>query len=339
MAKVLILCSVNNIPNVPFSPWKHSTEFLLKHAAELDRFGRHTVTDDPAEADIILFAEMSTCGIFAELIRRHPYYKCYTEKCFAFDTADFFFPVLPGIYASLSKDHYRLGGMRTGFYLYLIENAFITHRPCSGNEQYLASFVGSSNTRPVREKLFQIQRSDFFLKDTSSYSYWTTYHAEPSQRACFWTEYADAIANAKFSLCPRGQGTSSIRLFESMKMGRACVILADDWQPNHGIRWDEFSITIPERDASLVPEILALHASRAAEMGARARQVWEENFSERVLFHRIVELCLDIRNEDGNGRFARRRRLLRHTANPRNWRWYVSSKFQLYRTYGKRYYW
>lgn len=336
MAKVLLLCSA---ANAPFDVWKHSSVFLLKHAAEQDKFGQHTLTDDPSEADVILFGEMSTPGNFFEKIRAHPVYRRFAEKCIVFDSADFFFPVLRGIYASLSRDQYCLGGMRTGFYLYLIENAFINFRPCTGDEPYLASFVGSTIAHPVREKLFEIQRDDFCLRDTSAYSSRITHDAHPAERARFWAEYADAIANAKFSLCPRGRGTSSIRLFESMKMGRACVILADDWQPNQGIQWDEFSITIPERDVLRIPEILDRHAHRAAEMGVRARQIWEENFSERVRFHRIVELCLDIRNEGENSRFSRRLRVLRHTTDPRNVRWYISSKFQLYRKYGERYYW
>ena len=32
-------------------------------------------------------------------------------------------------------------------------------------------------------------------------------------------------------------------------------------------------------------------------MGERARKEWERWFSDEVLFHRLVELCLDIRNK------------------------------------------
>ena len=67
-------------------------------------------------------------------------------------------------------------------------------------------------------------------------------------------------------------------------MGRACVILSDDWHPNDGVNWNSFSITVAERDASRIPEILDRNAHRAAEMGARARRVWEEQFSEQSRF-------------------------------------------------------
>lgn len=332
MARVLILSAAIG---AEFNVWKHSSEFLLKHSAELDPFRQHCLVDDPNEADLILFAEMGMCGKFAEIVRAHTYYRRFPEKCFLFDSSDLFSPIVPGVYASLTADQYRAGHVRSGFYLYLIENAFVTFRPLSGKEKYLASFVGSKRAHRVREKLFALGRDKIYVKDTSNYSGQTTYHGEPAERARFWEEYAESMANAKFSLCPRGRGAGSIRLFESMKMGRACVILSDAWQPNDDIAWDEFSIRVAEDDAERIPEILHWNAHRAAEMGARARRVWEERFSERVRFHRVVELCLDIRRQGGTGNAARRLRTLQQITNPKTFRWYLHSKRELYRTTGK----
>jgi hypothetical protein len=122
-----------------------------------------------------------------------------------------------------------------------------------------------------------------------------------------------------------------------MKMGRACVIISDDWQPNEHVPWSEFSIRVAERDVPRIPEILEREAHRAADMGSRARFAWEEHFSERVRFHRIVELCLEIRRQGGNGRAKRWSHTLRQTANPKNLRWYLNSKKDLYRNTGKIY--
>lgn len=308
----------------------------MKHSAEVDSFGRHRLTDDPAEADIILFAEMGTAGKFSEMIRSHSYYRRFPEKCIVFDSEDIFFPAVPGIYASLSPEQYRGGSTRTGFYLYLIENAFITPRPCTGSEKYLASFVGSRTAHPVRQRIFELGRNDIYVKDTTGTGY-ALRHGEPSERARLWRDYADSMADARFSLCPRGSGAGSIRLFESMKMGRACVIIADAWQPNEHIDWSEFSIRVAEQDVSRIPEILERESYRAVQMGRHARQVWEEHFSERVRFHRVVELCLEIRNEMKTTRFSRWSRVLRYTADPRNLHWYLNSKKYLYRNTGKIY--
>jgi len=40
--------------------------------------------------------------------------------------------------------------------------------------------------------------------------------------------YARLIANSKFVLCPQGVGPSSLRLFETLLMGRAPVIISDE---------------------------------------------------------------------------------------------------------------
>ena len=332
MARVKLLSSA---PTLPFDPWKHGTYFQLKHSAEIDAFGEHRLVEDPEEADLILFAEMGECGAFAERVRAHPYYAQFADKCFLFDSGDGIFPVLPGIYASLTQNYHRSDHTRTGFYLYMIENAFINYRPPTGKEKMLASFVGSSITHPVREKLFTFEREDIFVRDTSAHSQRIAYHGEPAERAQFWSEYADSIADAKFSLCPRGKGAGSIRLFESMKMGRACVIISDAWHPNDGVDWNSFSIRVPEREVSRLPEILEQYADRAAEMGVRARAEWEDWFSEKVRFHRVVDLCLDIcRARNGFGP-ARRYYHMRHI--PLNPRRYLSSKRDLYRNYGRIY--
>lgn len=334
MARVLIVSSNTDFP---FDVWRHSSAFLLKHSAEIDRFGQHGLTEDPAEADIILFGEMGTAGKFAEMVRSHPWYRRFPEKCFLFDSSDFCCPTVPGVYASLTREQYSMGYAQTGFYLYLIENAFITPHAYTGKEKYLASFVGSRLTHPVRQGLFELGRSDIYVKDTAAYGAQITYHGEPQERARFWQEYADSMSEAQFSLCPRGRGTGSIRLFESMKMGRACVIISDDWQPNEGVNWSEFSVRIAQRDVRRIPEILEGEAHRAAEMGARARLAWEEQFSEGVRFHRIVELCLEIQRQTGRGRLARLKRTFRQTTHPKNLRWYLNSKKDLYNNTGKIY--
>lgn len=334
MAQIVI---VSSTVDPPLDVLAHSTEFLLKHSAELDRFKQHSLMDDPEKADLILFAEQGTAGKFVELVRAHPYYRRFPEKCFVFDDGDFCRPVVPGVYAALTQEDYRLGYCRTGFYFSLHENPFIGHRRHTGNEKFLASFVGSMRTHPVREELLKFNRDDIYVKATSAFNYEFTEHAKPQARASFWQEYADAMADARFSLCPRGRCASSIRLMESMKMGRPCVIISDAWQPNEHINWSEFSIRVPESEVYRIPEILDREQHRAEEMGERARQVWEEQFSEQARFHRVVELCLEIRSQTSNTSLTRCARLLRQVMSPRNFRWYLNSKKWLYRQTGKIY--
>lgn len=327
---------VSSAPLIPFDQWKHSPRFLLEHSAGIDKYGIHHLVQNPEDADIILFAEMGTAGAFAEMVRAHPYYRRYRSKCFIFEYGGINYPILPGLYAGLCAQDYRPDHCRTGFYLQLSENIYIQNRPHTGSEKFLASFVGSFTTHPARLELANFDSSRFLIQDTSGYSQKMQFSSESEGRQKFWEEYANSIADSKFSLCPRGISVNSIRLYESMKMGRACVILSDDWQPNDDVDWDSFSIRVPESKAALIPQILAENEHRSAEMGRNARAEWEKWFSEPVRFHHVIEKCLEI-DRIRNG-YSRIKSLQHYKYIPKHFRLYLSSKANLYRN-NKKIYW
>ena len=309
---------------------------MLTQSAEIDIFGEHKLVEAPEDADLILFAEMGEAGSFAERVRAHPYYGRYRGKCFLFDSGDISYPLLPGLYASLTTENFRPDHCRTGFYLYPVSNPFVDYRPPTGNERYLATFIGSRQTHPVRDKLFAFDRPDIPVVDTSSMRNRITYHGKPHERAEFWSSYANAMAHAKFSLCPRGQCPNSIRLYESMQMGRACVIISDDWQPNDGVDWDACSIRVPESEVERLPAILEQASGRAAEMGVRARAEWERLFAPQAVFHYVIEQCLAIQRE--RGEVGRLRSLYHYRYIVEHPRMYLRSKANLYRN-NRKIYW
>ncbi|HEX3437970.1 MAG TPA: exostosin family protein [Pseudacidobacterium sp.] len=308
----------------------------LKRSAVLDIYGVHTLTEDPAEADIILFVEMGIIGMFAEPVRAHPLYHRYPEKCFLSDPSDDVWPIVPGIYPSLKKEHFSPEQTRTGFYLQQ-EGPYIQYCPITGKERYLAAFIGSINTHPLRGQFLKFGRSDICVLDTSKETPHVRYHGTPEEKDAFWRRYADSVRDALFSLCPRGRGPGSIRLFESMEMGRGCVILSDKWIPNESVDWESFSIRVPEAEVDRVPEMLDAIRDRAQEMGIRARQEWEKWFSEPVRFHHLAKLCVDMMRARKLHGPLRRIRYYSYIANPRNWRAYLRSKAILYRRNGKIY--
>lgn len=333
MPKVLL---VSSAPATPFDPWKHGTHFLLRHSSEIDTFGVHQRVETPEKADVILFAEMGEAGSFSERVRAHPYYRRFRAKCFLFDSGDLNYPLLPGLYASLTRQNFRPDHCRTGFYLYMVSNPFLGYRSPTGRERYLASFVGSRSTHPLRDKLYAFGRDDIRVGDTSNVSQQMQYHGEPAAREKFWSDYADLMADSKFSLCPRGKCANSIRLYESLKMGRPPVIISDDWQPNDGIDWDSCSIRVPESEVDRVPAILEEASGSAVEMGIQARAEWEKRFAPQVVFHYVVEQCLAIQRARGKAGGLRSMYHYRHIIHhPRA---YLTSKANLYRN-NRKIYW
>jgi hypothetical protein len=267
----------------------------LKESAESGTFKSHSLTNDPDSADLILFAELKGAGPYFELVRRHPFLKKYREKCFLFCSNAFVIPFLPGVYASIEK---RWHSRRTysGFYLGVSENEFVRFTPPTDALPYLYSFVGSIGNAHVRGDLAKLAHSRSFFQDTSA-EYDDVLYGRMKQREVreFWRRYAEIMEASKFVLCPRGLGVSSVRLFDTMRMGRVPVILSDDWVEPTGPCWEKFSMRIPEKEFARIPSLLEKREAEAVTMGQLARKQWEEWFSEDVCFHRVVEWCLQIK--------------------------------------------
>jgi Exostosin family len=295
MAKVFLLTTAEPPPaDRPFA----GRDFVrMASAASADRFRVHTTTDDPEEADVILFVGAAHADL--RDVRRHGFVRHFREKCFLFESGDRVIPFLPGVYACAEKGWFPPQRTRTGFYLRVFENEAVVHEPVIPDDANLFSFVGRVDNAAVRRRIAELHDPRGFVADTSRDTIAQTDDAAGAN-AERWSRYAGVLRQSRFVLCPRGLGTSTWRLFEAMKAGRAPVILSDAWIPPDGPPWEAFSIWVRERDVATIPELLAARESEAAAMGTRARVEWENWFSREVAFHRTVESCLAI---------ARKRRL------------------------------
>lgn len=266
----------------------------LRESAHSDRFREHSLTEDPEAADIILFAEFYGGGFHFERVRRHPFVRRFREKCFLFCSNAITIPFLPGIYASVER---RWSSSRTcgGFYVGVDQNEFTTYTAPREDLPYLFSFVGCMTNAPVRQRLSELSHPRGLIRDTAG-GFARLLHLKMSgdERREYHRAYSDVMKATKFVLCPRGIGASTIRLYETMRVGRVPVILSDPWVPPHGPSWDEFSIRIPESDVAQIPRLLEARESEAVAMAERAHAAWQEWFADDVVFHRAVESCLAI---------------------------------------------
>lgn len=264
----------------------------ITRAVATDAFKVHSTTDDPAAADVIVFFEPDDPHLASD-VRHHPYVRQYPDKCFLFDPSDRVIPFLPGIYASIERRQYDHSRVRSGFYPAVCDHDWITFDADRRPPDLLFSFVGDVRGIPVREAIARMTHPRAVIRDTGDDPANLDGHPE----ACYETfhrDFAEVLINSAFTLCPRGAGTSTFRLFETMKAGRVPVILSDDWVPPDGPDWPAFSLVVRERDVERLPAILAAREGDAARMGRLAREQWESWFSESASFHRIVEWCLSI---------------------------------------------
>ena len=269
----------------------------LRERAARDKFGVHSLTTDAAAADVILFVEAYGAGPYFERVRRHQLTRKYREKCFIFCSNPFVIPLLPGIYTGIER---RWRSRRTvcGFYLGMPENPFTTFTAPADDLPYLFSFMGSTANAAVRRGIAALEHPRGLVQDTAA-DFTRVLHGQMDERERrdYHRRYAEATKASKFVLCPRGLSVSSIRLFETMRMGRAPVILSDGWVEPPGPSWDKFAIRVRERDCAKIPQILEEREHEATRMGELAREQWLEWFSEETAFHRVVEWCLQIKRE------------------------------------------
>jgi hypothetical protein len=247
----------------------------------LAKFGkRHRLTEDANDADAILFVENSRYheDAFFSRLKSHPLVRRHRERCFMYNEHDRPWCILPGMYCSMPKNRFNHGRQRATRYIRLLNP--VDSQP-SDQPDILFSFVGNSRI-PLRRQILQLRSSRALLEDTSSFNAFFAHQATGNH-----ARYADVLRRTKFVLCPRGAGTSSIRLFETLRAGRVPLIVADQWVAPEGPDWASCSIRVNEHDIARIEQIAVDAEPRWDEMAANARQVWNEWFADEVMFDRI----------------------------------------------------
>ncbi|HMH16402.1 MAG TPA: exostosin family protein [Edaphobacter sp.] len=270
--------------NIHLSPVKETelTDLLPFRA----RYSTHTLTDDPAAADLILL--IGSFGAEPHHLLDHPLYNAFPEKCAVYTDDDNYLPLAPGVYCSALVDrHSQIGRVSTYSYVSAsgrYSNQYVTE---SGTDKkYLFTFQGGS-TSLLRKRLFNLtfNRPDVLIENTSTYFHWDLNQPNREQRQ---QRYAETITSSHFVLCPRGAGTGSIRLFEVMQAGIAPVLISDDFLLPPHVPWDTFLLRIPERDIARLPELIEPHLATSAQRGRLAREAWLNYFAPEKEFDAII---------------------------------------------------
>lgn len=252
----------------------------------------------PDSADIILVGDVRISDP-TQKITINSYISNYPDKSFVISHTDRPIILTHGIYSSCEKSIMRINRVRTGSYsLYpdRFRNPFIDSTLALGTnsiqKRFLFSFIGRDVAVPVRRSLFRqdFHRPDIFIEDSSDFNL----YENPPDILDRQKHYVDVLSSSKFSLCPRGAGTNSIRLFEAMELGVAPVIISDDWIAPKGPKWDQFSLRIKQKHVKELEKIVSSVEDSYEEMGDMAQKEYERYFSDHAYFNYVVENCLEI---------------------------------------------
>jgi hypothetical protein len=257
------------------------------YCAELSRLAGLCRTEDlklvsaPETADLILVVDIFEDDLYAG-IRKNRVWQKWPEKSFAYCEIDFPPIFLHGLHSSASKALSGSGRFQAC--------AYPVHQLCYRNpcpsaaelevtaKDLLFSFAGRASHH-VRRRLFaqNFNSADVLVEDTSGYNHFAG--QTENNRARARRPYWEMARRSKYALCPRGAGTSTMRIFEMMEAGIAPIIVADDWLPPVGPSWEAFALFVRESEISSIYEIVKTHKDEYAHRGHLARQAWEQYFS------------------------------------------------------------
>ena len=271
------------------SPLAHSCvpTMIEMLAHQRDRRG-HVGVDDPADADLVLFPD---CHLLprdwrldeiatSETARRFPY------KVTVYNERDTPWCRFPGIYVSMPASHFARQWQVAGAYYRVNDPAARLDVDAGRIEpDLLASFVGG-RTHRARETILGLSDPRIRVEAPEGFVFYDPSSVRFDERR---KSFAETLFRSKFVLCPRGMGTSSIRLYETLAAGRVPVVISDQWVPPTGPKWDEFCLRWPEDRIDELPSALRDFEGEAAAMGQRARGAYEEWFAPDVALSVVLD--------------------------------------------------
>jgi hypothetical protein len=146
------------------------------------------------------------------------------------------------------------------------------------------SFVGSL-THPIRQEMFQS------LKDKKEYilsmDQWSDTIIESKAET-----FRNIMERSQFTLCPRGYGVTSYRLYEALQLGSVPVFIYDKpWFPwETDLNWDDFCVLIRRDEIQFIDSILKSYSPSTINKMSRAGQkVYEDHFSLKSTYRIITE--------------------------------------------------
>lgn len=287
----------------------HSCLDRFREYAQLSALTNHSVCDEPAEADAILFVENTQFDdLLFKTLLKHPLVSQFADKVFMYNEVDRPWDTLPGLYCCMTTNNVDANRHRAFAYLHSPNPYIADIHEQDIQRQWLYSFMGSMS-HSCRRPIMRLRDDSGYVQDTSDFNVWDSH---PSVLEFRVQSYADILGASQFVLCPRGIGSSSIRLFETMQAGRVPVIIADDWVAPTETDWS-FAIKIEERRIKAIPGYLKTLQHESEERGLAARHAWEQSYAPGTLFNTAGNLLDSLLSSDAH------KRRVKHGANLQKW--------------------
>ena len=245
-----------------------------------------TIGASPLNSDANVITDIFDTKDF-QFVQQHPLIKDYPEKTFVITESDQPVEIWPGLYTCGIRSSHNNNPIHGWYYPYFRvrfpnQELLKMGNPEKCEKKYLASFVGYPS-HILRKELANMWTDNPEIYYSSGKDY---HHFEIQDEQSVRSpqrHYIETILSSRFSICPRGRGPATIRLFETMQLGVAPVILSDNWLRPDYVDWKSCSITIPEKNRKHAYRILKENEHRSEELGINAQKAFNEFFAENCL--------------------------------------------------------
>lgn len=177
---------------------------------------------------------------------------------------------------------FEAGGNGNGIPIPLICSP-LTHQPRLQKDIF-CSFVGSI-THDIRNRIYHHYHSDIDFKFIGKN--WT-----PTVSNNDLDTFINLTSRSKFTLCPRGYGAQSFRLYEVLQLDSVPVIVYDkEWFPfKNKIDWNSFSVLIHESEiANLKEKLSSITEREYTNMIEEGKKIYSEYFTMEGMSKHILE--------------------------------------------------
>ena len=301
-----------------------NTAALEAVRAELLAAGGIAEAASPAAADAIILAERYSFKEWRYIDRllADPALGPNLHRVYTINTDDCATGLLRGAYTSLPRRRFDPAIHAAVPYAHYPNRLVLEADAApSGPPRHLATWRGNPKSNPrLRRRLLRCYAGSphIVVAETSS---WLN-HSTDEQRS-----YVELLRSGRFSLCPAGWAPATFRIYESMALGVAPVIIADACVLPAGPRWEECSLRVPERKLGELARRLEARAGDASALGRNARHAWAEHFSpDRVMACHAAQLLGCLKLSLGTGDLAREKRRMRSLRTYWQNRWTVPQR-------------
>ena len=176
------------------------------------------------------------------------------------------------------------GGNLGGIPLPLVCSRIPSDLKVNLEKDIFCSFVGSL-THPIRQNMISILEKD--IKYKLIYRQWTDKVSDVDMN-----NFMNITSRSIFTLCPRGYGRNSFRMYEAMQLGSIPVYIYDeDWRAfKDDINWDDFSVSIHHSNLNSLDSILSsISEDKIEQMSKNAIKAYDDFFSLEALSKKLIE--------------------------------------------------